>query len=285
MVTKSNHKVQLVCQYIYEHLNDELTLDKLSQVANLSRFHFHRLFAIYTGITLNQFIQLVRLKYASYQLVFHPEYKIIDIALDANFESPESFSRAFKHVFGQTPSQFRKQPDWEIWHEKYQFPQQTRRQEMKVKIVNFKETKIAVLEHQGSPALVNNSALKFIEWRKSSQLSPIQSSQTYGIAYDDPENVAPETFRFDICGSVLQEIPEDNPQGVINKVIPAGRCAVVRHIGSHDNLEESVYYLYEKWLPESGEELRDYPCFFQYMNLFPEVDEHQLITDIHLPIK
>ena len=104
---------------------------------------------------------------------------------------------------------------------------------MQVNIIEFKETKVAVLEHRGSPALVNQSAMKFIQWRKSTKLSPIQSSHTFGIPYQDPKTVQAQDFRFDICGSILSEIPENNPQGVINKSIPAGRCAVLRHIGSH----------------------------------------------------
>ena len=66
--------------------------------------------------------------------------------------------------------------------------------------------------------------------------------------------------------------------------IAGGRYAVIRHLGSHDHLGKAVYYLYGTWLPQSGEELRDEPCFFHYQNFFPEVEEHQLITDVYLPI-
>jgi AraC family transcriptional regulator len=38
-------------------------------------------------------------------------------------------------------------------------------------------------------------------------------------------------------------------------------------------------------LPESGEELRDFPLFFNYLNLVPDVAEHELVTDIYLPLK
>lgn len=126
--------------------------------------------------------------------------------------------------------------------------------------------------------------MKFIEWRKQSGLSPVKLSKTFGIAYDDPKQTAPEKYRFDICGSVTSEIPE-NPQGVKNGVIPGGRCAVVRHLGSHDRLDESAYYLYRQWLPESGEELRDSPIFFHNLNLMPDTVENDLITDIYLPLR
>jgi len=159
---------------------------------------------------------------------------------------------------------------------------------MDVKIVNFSETKIAVLEHRGPPEKVNDSALHFIEWRKQSGLSPVKTSRTFGVIYDDPSTVEPEKFRFDICGElggeVSGEVPH-NPQGVKSGTIPGGRCAVIRHQGPHERLGEKVYYLYRDWLPASGEELRDARLFFHYLNLRSQVADHELLTDIYLPLK
>jgi len=49
-------------------------------------------------------------------------------------------------------------------------------------------------------------------------------------------------------------------------------------------MDDKIRMLYQQWLPEGGEELRDFPVFFHYLNLFPQVAEHQLITDIYLPL-
>ncbi len=277
-------KFNRVFDYIDRHLGEEMSVEQLSQVANFSKYHFHRQFSGYAGITVFRYIRLMRLKRASYRLVFSEHTRIIDIALEAGFENPESFSRAFKNAFGQTPSQFRAKPAWQPWNDQYRFTSRERKQTMQVKIVDFKKTAVAALEHRGAPERVNDSARIFIEWRKESRLSPVKTSSTFGIAYDDPEKTQPENFRFDICGSVTAPVP-DNPQGVVNKVIPGGRCAVVRHIGSHDNIGESAYYLYRKWLPASGEDLRDFPLYFHYLNLMPETPEHDLVTDIYLPLK
>jgi AraC family transcriptional regulator len=273
-----------VLDYIDKHLGEALNVELLSRVANLSKFHFHRQFSEYTGIGVFNYVQLMRLKRASYRLVFNKLEKVADIALDAGFENPESFSRAFKKTFGQTPSGFRKGPAWKPWNDRYQLPIRERKHNMEVKIIEFKETKVAVLEHRGAPGLVNDSVRVFIDWRKTSGLSPVKSSKTFGIAYDNPDATEPEQFRFDICGSVSEDVP-DNPQGVVNKVIPQGRCAVIRHHGSHDRIGDTAYYLYRDWLPESGEELRDFPLYFHYLNLLPETPEHDLVTDIYLPLK
>ena len=273
-----------VFDYIDKHLDDELSVECLSKIANFSKYHFHRQFFEYAGINVFRYVQLMRLRRASYRLVFSEHTRIIDIALEAGFENPESFSRAFKNMFGQSPSQFRISPAWEHWHTLYRAPTKQRRQIMEVKIIDFNETRVAALEHRGAPDLVNDSVKEFIAWRKQSGLSPINTSLTLGIVYNNPETTEPENFRFDICGSVNAAIP-DNPQGVVNKVIPNGRCAVVRHLGPHNRIGESAYYLYREWLPNSGEELRDFPLFFHYLNLMPETPEHELVTDVYLPLK
>lgn len=273
-----------VLDYIDQHLDEDLSVERLSRVANFSKYHFHRQFSGYTGVGVARYIQLMRLRRASYRLAFNREERLIDIALDACFENPESFSRAFKNAFGQTPSAFRKKPAWQPWQQCYQFPMHPKERTVNVQIVHFPQTKIAAFEHRGPMERVNDSARVFIAWRQESGLSPVQSSRTFGIVYDNPETTPPERFRFDIGGSVVADVPA-NRHGVVNKIIPAGRCAVLRHAGSHERLGESIYPLYRDWLPASGEALRDFPLFFHYLNLMPETPEHALQTDIYLPLK
>ncbi len=155
---------------------------------------------------------------------------------------------------------------------------------MDVTLVDFPRTRVALLQHRCSPELVNYSAAKFILWRRDTGLSPVEQSQTFGIAWDDPQTTPPEAFRFDICGSVSAPVPE-NAHGVINSEIPAGRCAVVRHHGSLDTVSESVWFLLRDWLPGSGETPRDFPVFFQSHNFVDDVAEHERQTDIYLPLQ
>lgn len=276
-------RIYAVCEYIYQRLSDKLTLEELSQIACFSKYHFHRKFSEYMGISIFRFILLLRLKRASYHLAFKDNVRIIDIAFDAHFESPEAFSRAFKRIFSQTPTQFQRQPAWDSWHRQFKFSLPKGMQDMNVKIVNFPETMLAIKEHRGSPDKIYDSVKIFIDWRKSTKLSPVKTSNTYGVAYDDPEETVPENFRFDICGSVDSVIPE-NSFGVKSGSLPHARCALIRHKGSHDTISESIKYLFTTWIPSSGEIPNGSPIFFHYLNLIPDVDECDLITDIYLPL-
>lgn len=281
---RREQQIQTVCQYIDAHLDQELSLDQLSQIAICSKYHFQRVFSAFMGISATQYVLLARLKRASFRLAFEKNITVTDIAFEAQFDSSEAFSRAFSRTFGQTPSEFRSQPEWQHWHSKYEFnPPNLGEYIVDVNIVEFAEQPIAYIEHRGNPQRVFETAAKFIEWRKSTGLSPIKTSKTFGIPYGDPSQVLEEEFRFDICGSHIGNVPE-NPFGVKAGSIPAGRCAMVLHKGSHDAIGETIYQLYQKWLPTSDEELREFPIFFRYLNFVHEVDECDLLTEVYLPV-
>jgi AraC family transcriptional regulator len=236
-----------------------------------------------------EYVQLLRLKRASCKLAFRADCSILEIALESGYEGPEAFSRAFKKRFGQAPRDFRKQPEWTPWHAAYKPIRELRIMHMKnstsqpVRIVDFCETRVAVLEHRGDPAQIGNSVREFIAWRKEAGLPP-SISATFNILYDDPVQTAPHKFRLDLCAATETDVAP-NAVGIVVKVIPGGRCAVLRHIGSDDGLGEALRYLYAEWLPQSGGEPRDYPPFCQRVRFFPDVPEHEAVTDIFLPLK
>ena len=154
---------------------------------------------------------------------------------------------------------------------------------MQVRIVDFAETRVAALEHRGPIGHINESVRKFIDWRMQSGQSPVASSRTFGIPHSNPETTPADAFRFDICGEISEPVTP-NAQGVRELVIQAGRCAVVRHVGSTDHIGETVHPLFRDWLPGSGEELRDHPIFFHYLSVYPETPLDQWETDIHIPL-
>lgn len=153
---------------------------------------------------------------------------------------------------------------------------------MDVRIVEFPATPVAALEHRGAPHLEHATARRFIAWRIANRLAP-DRHLTYGIHHTDPRTTPPEDHRMDICVSVNRQVPP-NPQGVVNKVIAGGRCAVVRHVGPREFIAGAAW-LVDEWLPASGEHRRDAPMFFHYVNVGPEVRDDEMVTDVYLPLR
>ena len=73
-----NYERQLkkVIDFIGKHLDDKLTLNQLSDIACFSKYHFHRLFTAYTGLSLQQYVRWLRLKRAAHQLIVNKEQSI-----------------------------------------------------------------------------------------------------------------------------------------------------------------------------------------------------------------
>jgi AraC family transcriptional regulator len=279
-----------VFDHVDAHLGDELPVDALAAVAAFSKFHFHRQFTELFGMPVHRYVQLARLKQASWQLAFRDGMNVIDIALASGYEGPEAFARAFRKNVGQSPSQFRRQPDWTLWQANHEPLRQLRTTHMQtnfaasqVRIVDFPVTPVAAARHLGDPARIGDAVRRLIAWRKENALPP-KVSATFNILYDNPETTPASEFRFDVCAATPREVGP-NAHGVAGQVIDGGRCAVLRHVGSDDLLAQAVHYLYADWLPQSGEEARDYPLFVQRVTFFPDVPENEAVTDIFLPLK
>jgi AraC family transcriptional regulator len=279
-----------VLAFIEARSEQALSLEDLSDVAAFSRHHFHRQFKGFLGMSTYKYVQFMRMRRASWRLAFRPEMSVQEIALATGYEGPEAFARAFRQFSGRSPSEFRATPDWREWHSRFRPFIHLRKTTMNtlpapqvVRVVQFPATRLAVLEHRGSPMRLGDTIRRFIEWRKANRLPP-RLSATFNFIYNDPDETPPDDFRFGLGAGTDRPI-EPNEAGVAALTIPAGRCAVLRHVGSDDQLGRSILHLYSTWLPGSGEELRDFPLYMQRLTFFPDVPDSEATTDIFLPLR
>src|ERR1700750_2290622 len=92
--------------YIESHLAGPLTLDEISAIAGISRFHMVRAFAAATGFSVMRYVRARRLTEAARTLAAGAP-DILQVALDAEYGSHEAFTRAFRDHFGVTPETVR----------------------------------------------------------------------------------------------------------------------------------------------------------------------------------
>lgn len=100
-------RLDRVFAYIDQHLADDLSLDRLAALAAFSRFHFHRVFRAWTGETVHDFVRRRRLESAGALLSGEPQASIATVAHRVGFDSPASFTRAFRAHYGMTPTAWR----------------------------------------------------------------------------------------------------------------------------------------------------------------------------------
>ena len=152
-----------------------------------------------------------------------------------------------------------------------------------VSIVIFPETRVAAISHVGSPSQEHETARKLVAWKLEHRLLDQARYRSYGLHYTDPRTSNPAAHRVDFCLSYDGRV-EPNAYGIVEMTIPAMRCAVARDIGSRLN-NKAAQYLYNAWLPDSGEQIAAQPLVFHYVNVGPNVKDHEAITDVYLPLK
>ncbi|MEH3040124.1 MAG: AraC family transcriptional regulator [Sphingomonas paucimobilis] len=281
--TPYHDRMQRALDHIDRHLDDELDLAGISAVAAFSKYHFHRQFVATFGLGVYRYVQLARLQRASHRLAFHAD-RVTDVALDAGYDAPDAFARAFRRHFGQSPSSFRSAPDWAPWRAALLPLDHARKRSMPtydVTLREFPDTPVACLSHEGDMASIGDSIRRFIKWRRANRLPPSDSA-TFNVFHNDPHDARSGPVRIDLCAATDREFPAED--GITMGLIPGGRCAVIRITGHADDLEAPALHLYRDWLPASGEELRDFPLFCQRVRFAPHVAEHDAVTDLFLPL-
>jgi AraC family transcriptional regulator len=285
-------RMQRVLDYIDKHLDSDLDLETASRVAAFSKFHFHRQFMATFGLSAHRYVQLARLKHASHRLADKNAQSVTEIAMDAGYDAPDAFARAFRRRLGQSPSSFRKSPDWAPWLAAFGPLDNARSKLMHiaytyddVTIRDVPPTPVAILEHRGDRATLGDTFKRFIAWRKAAGLAP-ETSPTFMVFRSERIPAVPADYSMDICVGTDQPI-EANDAQVKAGVIPGGRCAVLRVAnGASNNMEPEGLFLYRDWLPASGEETRDFPIYSKrWLSFFPDVPVHEVVAELFLPLK
>ena len=154
---------------------------------------------------------------------------------------------------------------------------------MQVSIVTFPETRAAGIRHVGPPSQEHETVRRLVAWKLQHRLFDATRYRHYGLHYNDPRSTSAQEYRVDFCLSCDGPI-EPNELGIVAMVIPAMRCAMARDIGSRlDN--KAARYLFDEWLPRSGERAAALPVVFHYVNVGPAVREEEAITDVYLPLQ
>ena len=105
----ASHEARLgrVTAYIYDHLEDEIDLQRLAGIACLSPWHWHRIYHAIQGETIAATVKRLRLHRAAGYLA-QTDLPIETIAGKAGYGSVQAFTRRFKADYGLPPAQFRK---------------------------------------------------------------------------------------------------------------------------------------------------------------------------------
>lgn len=228
--------------YIQAHLAEELSLVALAALANLSPYHFHRLFRTTVGETVKHYTQRLRLEQAAFRLKLH-DTPIIDVAFSLGYHSHESFTRAFRKHFAVPPNAYRRRHRQPVQSIPSQLPAlnhaATQPALSKVRMQRLEAITVAFIRHWG--AYTDADAVAFdrlIEWAIATGRYTGENL-LMGLGHDDPQITPTAKVRFDAC---LQVDAPFTPTGVIGcQTVSADDYVALTYVGPYGAAMAQAY--------------------------------------------
>ncbi len=273
-------QVNIIIEYINDHLDEELDLNMLAEKANFSPYHFHRIMKAFLGEPLGAFIVRLRVEAAA-RLLRYTDLPVQDIAYRMGYDMPSSLSKVFRSFYNISPTEFRNNKSYTIM-----------RPLLLNENLNLKAPKVQEVEAKKAiyiQLLGEYSTLDFPgTWQRLWQFVKENKLYSAGIEhicfyYDDPKVTESDKLRTDICLVVHKPAVAKGEVGV--KELGGGKYAVFHYQGPYEQLGSVYDTIYGKWLPEGGYQIRNAPVFEKYLNNPKDTTPEKLKTEIYVPIE
>ena len=270
-------RLNRVTAYIYEHLDDELDLQKLAEVACLSPYHWHRIYRAVRGETVAATVKRLRLHRAAGQLA-QTSMPIREIAACSGYKSLQSFTRTFGAVYGLPPAQYRKRGS----HTQFETRATGKGTAMyDVTLKTLTPSTAVTIEHRGSYMEIGKAFDTLYGWLATrGHMSP--DLKCVGIYYDDPDAVPEAELR--ARAGIISPKHFDIEAPLAHTPIAGGPYAVLRYKGPYAEIAGAYRWFFGEWLVNSTREAADAPVFEAYLNSPRDTKPTELLTDICLPL-
>lgn len=258
MARVSLSHIEQAVALIERHLDDDLPLEDVAASVGLSRFALHRMFRACVGETLKGYIRKRRLTQAAYKLK-DTKQRIIELAMDAGFQSQEAFTRAFQGFFGVTPGQYRRTPK-----SSYQpgllpasIDQLTHHMSGLSMTPRLIERQKAMVVHGWGTAtdFEDDGPISALWEQLMQQVAALEAppSTLFGVCQAEHPNIplTEEQYLTYLAG-VSDEAPCLAQQAPLQAIIPPGAYAVFTHDGPLNHVIDTVNYAWATWLPQSN---------------------------------
>ncbi|MBW4847464.1 MAG: AraC family transcriptional regulator [Lachnospiraceae bacterium] len=279
--------------YIENHLGYNIKVEDVAKAAGYSYYHLNRQFTAILGESIGSYIKKRRLADASKKLLYS-DLKIIDIAIEYGFDSPEAFSRAFKAIYKVSPQSYR-QNRLDIFiggKERLDtglLDHLVRNVTVHPRIVELPEIRVAGI--RGETTLRDNRLREL--WDRTNSLysqipNRIPGGRSFGICEACAENTL-YTMNEDILFTEVAGTEVSSFEGLtepfVQKVIPGGRYAVFTHRGTLRMLPQTFDYIWGTWFLTTKEELDWREDFELYDERFLGYDHPDSEVDLYIPVK
>ncbi|QKJ23756.1 AraC family transcriptional regulator [Poseidonibacter lekithochrous] len=264
--------------YMYKYIDTNITLDELSKLNHISKYHYHRIFKEETGDNFSDTLTSIRLQKAANLLISNRLSTITEISINCGYTSHSSFIKAFKKRFHYTPSQWRK-GSYKEYTKQLLDEKDIKPLNLEATIKVNEEIHCAYIRHKGY-----NKNIKYT-WERLRAFAyelNISNFDEIGLHHDNPSITPLEECRYVAAISIPKDIEIKNR--ISTFTIPKSLCAVFKYTGKYGDIINLIRYIHHEWIEDKGYEITTLPSYVKYIkNHFIDNDEFEI--EINIPIK
>jgi AraC family transcriptional regulator len=283
-MARQQASIRKVLNFITHNLHEPCTLQQLSRVACFAPFHFHRIFRLATGLPVHDYVRRLRLEFSAYLLLFSTR-PIIEIALRIGYQSNEAFTRAFQHMYGMSPSQFRAAFSGGGAAESATETGCALTRNVAVEARTMGGECVAFRCCFGSYTEVRSWWTELRDQLLVLHLRP-EMLRAVGVVYDDPCCTEGSRIRYDACVVLPADLPPvEGGRGLGLQVLPQRETAVLSHRGPAALTPQMFVRLSNTWaMRNPGRTLRRLP-YYEVYHHFPFADgRDEVEVDVHVSL-
>lgn len=275
-----NEKLNVIVEYIHQHLDSKIDIKTLAEISNFSPFHFHRISRALLGEPIGAYISRIRIETAA-KMIRYTDLSIESIAYNVGFETPASLSKKFKNHFGVSPTAYRKNKFYSL---KTTLKMDISSHIKKPKILTLENKQCLYYRMQGNYKTLDYKGAWPKLWDEiKNQKLFTKGIEHIGLPHDDPKITDENKARYDACLVIHKTAEPANDIGV--KTLEGGKFAVFLYQGSYEYFQDVYNYLFNDWLLHADYELREAPVREKYISNPEQVEASKLKTEFYIPIK
>lgn len=254
-------------EYADEHLDSELSLDRLAEIACFSPRHFHRIFTAFLNETPGDYVMRLRLQKATGLILMQKPPTMTEVAAMCGFSTSALFSRNFARYFGASPSEWRdgkKRQEKVIHrqipvsfgkdpHSSYRYLMGNDDEEVEIDIQELQPFSVHCVPYlYGYNEGVEKAFTRLIRWARPRGLL-CKDARILTVPFDNPEVVPVKRCR-NYAGIIPGKSAEPNEENLIVRTLsmPGGQYLKAYRKNPTSNLHILYRLLYESLIPELG---------------------------------
>ena len=277
-----NAVINKAINYIFENIDEDITVDDVARHCSYSKYHLMRMFKEDTDEALYQFIKRVRLERSAWRLKVEKDKSITEIGADYGYSS-SNFATAFKKHLNLSPAGFRKISEQMVEQSPFSHGISLDELEESEKLITVEQLNSFMVVYERKKGNYHNLPEEWCKFIKKYEHLSSEDTLYIECTIDDPSITDEDRCMYELCQTISPDHPALKEDiSIFTHTFDGGKYAVYHFKGFPQFLFMVYQEVFCRWLSNTGNQLDERPILDIYRNVG---DDGYMEIDICFPLK